>query len=68
MKARLSLGGPGWAVTEFPACLWQAFLPRGTRQAHGSLGMLSKDVKLELQGHHQQVTMVFTQSPLPSSQ
>lgn len=44
-KQGLAWAGVGWTVTEFPACLQQALLPRGTGQAHRGLGMLSKDVK-----------------------
>ena len=58
----LAWAGVGWTVTEFPACLQQALLPRGTGQAHLALACFQRMLSLELQGQTQQVTVVFTQS------
>ena len=66
--ASLSLGRPGWAVTEFPACSGRPFSREAQARLMVALACFRRMVTLELQGQNQQVTLVFTQSPLQFSQ
>lgn len=46
----LAWAGTGWTATEFSACLQQGLLLRGTSRAPRGFGMLSRMLKLKLQG------------------